>query len=299
MPRFPFKHDKPFLLSMANSGPNTNGSQFFLTTVPTLHLDGKHVAFGRVVAGRSVVRLIEDAPTQGDKPTEEVAIADCGELQPGESDWVARVDEWGDKWEVDPEDGEEDVNSVEVCVGIATQLKDIGTKAFKAGNPTVATVKYEKALKYLDVHSVLPTDPAKPLDPALSASFVALKLSLLLNVALVATKTSPKPNARAAIKAASRALGMHKASADELEEAANRFPGCYTTLKPEERAKALYRRAVAHVAVKEEDEALKDLEAAAQLVPADAAIKKELVAVKARKEERKKKERAAYGKMFG
>merc|ERR1712183_317402 len=76
---FKLRHTGPGILSMANAGPNTNGSQFFLCTAQTSWLDGKHVVFGKVVQGMDVVRKIESYGSQSGATTSKVVVADCGQ----------------------------------------------------------------------------------------------------------------------------------------------------------------------------------------------------------------------------
>ena len=78
---FGIAHDRPFLLSMANAGPDTNGSQFFITTAPTPHLDMRHVVFGEVTSGEDVVRAMEAKGSQDGTPKAQIEIIDCGERE--------------------------------------------------------------------------------------------------------------------------------------------------------------------------------------------------------------------------
>ncbi|KAH9996234.1 cyclophilin-like domain-containing protein [Russula vinacea] len=149
---FPVKHTRPFLLSMANAGANTNGSQFFITCTPTPHLDDKHVVFGEVIRGKSIVRRIENyATSSGDVPADPIIITDAGELSPSDStlsEPVVASD--GDPYEDYPEDNAEGTLDANAALEAARALRALGNARWKDGAAADALAKWQKALRYLD-----------------------------------------------------------------------------------------------------------------------------------------------------
>lgn len=132
---FELKHERKGMLSMANSAPNTNGSQFFISTTRTSHLDGKHVVFGKVVKGMGVVRAIEHVSTgENDLPLLDIIIADCGEIPEGVDEGLANFFNDGDMYPDWPADLDNNPSELSWWMSAVDSVKGFGNDHFRVIN---------------------------------------------------------------------------------------------------------------------------------------------------------------------
>lgn len=268
---------EPFLLAMANTGePNTNSSQFFITSSVSPHLKGKHTIFGKVLYGKSVVHTIENVKVDSDGfPEKSIRITDCGKWENGMGIPLYNACNntiGGDIYEEYPDDdnnfGEDDF---EEAFKAATIVKESGTLLFKNKDYQNAYFKYRKSLNYTNEYI-----PDVSIDKDLNAKFYSLKLKLFLNISLVLFNMQ---NYDDAMKYANFLL-----ESDNVPDL--------------DKAKGYYRRGNCFFAKKRYEESLKDYKQCHGLNPEDKVVQKKVEQVEAILEKKKENTKKSLAKFF-
>lgn len=265
---FALKHE-PGVVSMANFGkPNTNNSQFFITTVECGHLDGTNVVFGRVLKGLSVVGEMENYANDDGKTTRLITIDSCGEIGPG-GDWGFNDnDGTPDTLPPFPADWEnfEHQFSLSEKLSILKVIKESGNHFYHAGNFTKSARKYKKVTRYFNFFKDQTTEEEE------KKSLDAFQLVNLTNLAATELKLNEFVDVRFSCNAAIK-------------------------LDPNN-TKAYYRRGVANLELKNYELALDDLKMAHSLVPGNRDVLKEFERAKKYLLSYRAAEKIKYSKMF-
>jgi len=277
---FLLKHELAGQLSMANAGPDTNGSQFFISTVACPHLDNKHVVFGLVKKGLGIITDIEAMETDSnDKPTLDVKIRDCGEIKAGEPLGICEDDGTPDVHPHHPEDLDIDwflQTNFEKILDILKDIKESGNIFYRKGDHKMATLKYKKCCKYI----TMLRDTVGSTDDEEEKRVREVEVPCVLNIAAVKLRFAEYGDA---IYECNKVLSIK----EELDYA------------PEWVCKAMYRRGQAQAGKRNFNAAIKDLSAVIKLQPGDQGVKKEILQLKKAMEEYRQVEKKMYGKMFG
>ncbi|XP_048336748.2 peptidyl-prolyl cis-trans isomerase CYP40 [Ziziphus jujuba] len=265
---FELKHERKGMLSMANSGPDTNGSQFFITTTRTSHLDGKHVVFGKVVKGMGVVRSMEHVTIgENDCPTVDVNIVDCGEIPEGADDGISNFFKDGDAYPDWPADLNDSPSELAWWMTAVDSIKAFGNDNYKKEDYKMALRKYRKALRYLDI-----CWEKDGIDEEKSSCLRKTKSQIFTNSSACKLK-----------------LGDLKGALLDTD---------FAMRDGDNNVKALFRQGQAYMQLNDIDAAVESFKKALDLEPNDAGIKKELAAAKKKIANRRDQERKAYSKMF-
>lgn len=265
---FELKHERKGMLSMANSSPNTNGSQFFISTTRTSHLDGKHVVFGKVVKGMGVVRAIEHVSTgENDLPSLDIIIADCGEIPEGVDEGLANFFNDGDMYPDWPADLDNNPSELSWWMSAVDSVKGFGNDHFRKLDYKMALKKYRKALRFLDV-----CWEKEGIDEEKSSCLRKMKSQIFTNSSACKLK-----------------LGDLKGALLDTD---------FAIRDGENNVKALFRQGQVHMALNDIDAAVESFKKALELEPKDVGIKKELAAANKKIADRREREKKAFANMF-